>query len=613
MSSISQQHEAVAHPATDGLVPFYGNVSDVFMMDKSQVQLFTTLGSTRSPFQKITTWPNLNEVMARRSQEYWKEKGEAAWRQAGGIRDENGNYTCYPMSDIASDVVRELAHDLGGVIWDNPDGSRWAVRLVPTPGKNTGSFFGYAVSLPSPASRRSSRTSSGDATRGDPVVSGLRLYKRAEQLLFTIHWAVLKQRSSVVMLPDVLLGQVIWGGDRGSWPKDWRADLLVALKSLMALRVEVLRVSSAGWRPQFGAISTAVAHVEDLMVTRPIENHCRTWCPMDQSGVKHNHILVQVGLGFLGVMEKFSREDENGCRVYDFVHFPEDNDRKKDIQDAQQSGQLVSLNGPMALFGRGEGSGLSQAATRIVHALMAEVSRGQDKVSQARSDKAAVFVGNRVPGRTEHEIIECSLLMPNRRYIAFGGNGNRHGMGYQIVGEKSTGWLFRCGYIVPESELELARVVREFLTDLGELVEVLHLTVVGWNLGTGEFLDRDTLRCIARQRHGVSMLSSIHLRVYAPEDYLDRCRGYCEQLGNFTSIPGGTLRAASETSLATGRLNTLIYRAGIKQVELADRLELPQQYVSQLMKGTRPWPEAHRQKVLTFVSERLGDVSESGA
>src|SRR5207247_808856 len=49
-------------------------------------------------------------------------------------------------------------------------------------------------------------------------------------LHWAIHLAVINQRSSEVVLPDVLLGQALWGGNRQRWPKNWRAYLLAQLR-----------------------------------------------------------------------------------------------------------------------------------------------------------------------------------------------------------------------------------------------------------------------------------------------------------------------------------------------------------------------------------------------
>ena len=45
--------ENSADRATEGLVPFYGKVMDVCMVDKTQAQMFSSVGRTRCLFQGL--------------------------------------------------------------------------------------------------------------------------------------------------------------------------------------------------------------------------------------------------------------------------------------------------------------------------------------------------------------------------------------------------------------------------------------------------------------------------------------------------------------------------------------------------------------------------------
>jgi hypothetical protein len=67
---------------------------------------------------------------------------------------------------------------------------------------------------------------------------------------------VLAQRSSVVLIPDVFVGEAVWG-QRGRWPQDWRRDLMQTFRSLSLLHSEVLRLDGPGWRPKLGHIRCA--------------------------------------------------------------------------------------------------------------------------------------------------------------------------------------------------------------------------------------------------------------------------------------------------------------------------------------------------------------------
>jgi len=45
-------------------------------------------------------------------------------------------------------------------------------------------------------------------------------------LHWAIHQAVILQKASTVILADVVLAQVLWGGEKGRWPRNWRQRLV---------------------------------------------------------------------------------------------------------------------------------------------------------------------------------------------------------------------------------------------------------------------------------------------------------------------------------------------------------------------------------------------------
>jgi hypothetical protein len=411
----------------------------------------------------------------------------------------------------------------------------------------------------------------------------------------------------VVLLPDILLGQVVWGGARDQWPQDWRGDLLQTLRSLTDLRLEVLRLSSSeGWRPQLGMYSVAVGAVEQISLTRPQEDFCRPCCPMWGSKCVHRHLAIQAGYGFLGVLEHFATGEGAPCRTYDFKNAPE---AGEELREARKAGQLVTISAPTALFGRAKWAGLADAHLGIIQGLIAEVTRPVPPARSQRADQAHVLQGNKVPGVTPRSRVACPLLGAKGRYVAFCGNGKRWGMGYLIAGNDGRGWLERCGYDVPADPGELGREIRSFLGHLREVGEVLGLIVVGL-APNGEWLDLPTLIALAHTRHGVEQLLAVHLRVYGPEDYLARCRDHFSERGHFADIPGGESGAGDnghpQVAVGLADLSTRLRAAAIKQIELAQALGVSQPYVSQLMTSSRPWPEQARQRAEALLAERTG-------
>ena len=111
------------------LSPFYGRVEDVFMVDKTQAQLFASLGRHAGLFRGLARWPHLEQAFAVRSREWFHEMGAEKWEAAGGIHGPDGVWTCQPMSHLAAKAVREIAAGPGGLFWMDDSGVVWAVRL----------------------------------------------------------------------------------------------------------------------------------------------------------------------------------------------------------------------------------------------------------------------------------------------------------------------------------------------------------------------------------------------------------------------------------------------------------------------------------------------------
>ena len=258
-------------------VPFFGRVPDLVMVDRAERYVRRPGPGRRSPFRGIGAWPMLEDVIKACSQEFLERHGKPAWETAGGIYGDDGKPTCRQTSSMAVEAVRRVADGAGGMLWQDQDGTLWAVRLARRNGPSYNGqpepLFGFSISwqgsalLLDPHVRdqyeqaakkavsASVQTRLKTARQGlGAVGQRLRLYERAEQLLWAVHLAVTSQRSSTVLLPDVLLGQVIWGGDRAGWPKDWRGEILAGLKALTSLRSEILRLSPSEWRPRVGPI-----------------------------------------------------------------------------------------------------------------------------------------------------------------------------------------------------------------------------------------------------------------------------------------------------------------------------------------------------------------------
>jgi hypothetical protein len=200
-----------------GVSPFVGSLADTVMVDVTQAHMFSCVGRTRSPFGRVGDWPTLDDALSSRSRRVLAELGESRWSAAGGVLGPDGQPTCLLTSPLATAAVREAADRPGGVLWTDATGLVWAVRLVPVAGLQDGPYFGFAVGgLPAdPRGKRAGSPARSVASARRRLQAGgahLWLGPRAEQVLWAVHLAVVAQRRSVVLLPDVLLGQAVWGG-----------------------------------------------------------------------------------------------------------------------------------------------------------------------------------------------------------------------------------------------------------------------------------------------------------------------------------------------------------------------------------------------------------------
>jgi hypothetical protein len=131
--------------------------------------------------------------------------------------------------------------------------------------------------------RMDPRYGTGRPASGRPrIVGGLR---------WAIHLAVIAQRSAVVVLPDVLLGQVLWGGDRDTWPANWRRFLLDQLTEFSGgpgcLLVEVKLQEKGNERKS-----------------------CPEVCPLHSRGIGHRHLTVTIRTE--GDLDEEDRLDDEG-------------------------------------------------------------------------------------------------------------------------------------------------------------------------------------------------------------------------------------------------------------------------------------------------------------
>jgi hypothetical protein len=607
--------------------PFFGAVFDTAMVDRAQAQLITAIGRTPSPFTRVQDWPRINYVQSIRSQELLNTVGREAWHEAGGIYSSDGTPGFTSSSPAAIELVREVATSPGGMLWTDQDGIEWAVRLAGGLGPDRNTLYGFAINWhdhgelldPDVRSHLQQAIVGGLSHAAPPgaadpnarrrrVSNRLRLYRPAEQLLWATFAAVRQQRSSVVLLPDVMLGQVLWGGNRAIWPKNWRGEIFQILRSLSYLRSEVLRLTNRCWLPRLDAHSVAVAHVELVRPGQSRAGHCGPACPLSNRDVPHHHFLVQVGYGFLGSLERFaSFDDLSGNRTFDFSRRPE-GDAGEDLVAAQHEGALVQVVLPLKVFGPAPWSRLSVGKRSIVDVLAQEVTRAKKSSATSRPDRARLVIGAKVPGAIGRDKVVCPLLSPAIAYIAFGGNGRRAGMGYKVCG-----WLAKIGSDPSGDPRAVRRTARRFFRDLAGVAEIMGLVAVGLDPRRSQWFTLADLRQLAATKAGCRRLEELHLRIYGQEGCYDALRAYFAEQGGFGSIPGGAAVDGPASSHTDLDLRLRMQRGGVTQTMLAAELGTSQSFVSQILNGARPWPDGMRDRVARYIVEAAGNEKESRA
>lgn len=624
-------------------------IPDMAMADSTQVALFNAVGQTRRPFGQVEGWADLGDVLADRSQAMLTSQGDEAWRSAGGIRDKDGVMTFRCPSDAGAAVVRELAENEKGFLWTDDDEISWAVRLVPGAGYDR--YHGFGITWLGAGwvfdqqareqHRQVIEANLAQMQQADPAKNKamlrkaarrLWLFERAERMLWCIHAAVLLKRQSVVLLPDVFLRELIWAQEPGGWPQNWRQEVMSVLRSLSFLHGAEFHIGNASWKPQFDSSSVFLTNVRDLK-TKPSEDRCCESCLLWNvpGAPRHHHFMVSVGLGFLGVLERFqTSEDACGCRCYDFTKDGE-GDNQKAIVAARKAGQLVLVHQPTNLAGS-----LPHEQKQILQGLVREITR-QPRKNRNRVDKAEIQVGNTVSGTGKQPTITCPLLAPQGRYVAFGGNGRGTGRGYTLVGKTGTGWLYKCGYRIADNPDELCKTVTQFLGQLAILQASHGIIVAGLDTISMRWLGLEQLTSIGTIPLGLTRLENVLVRIYAPEDYLVRWReaaaglkcqdGHQDLQNGLPGLPAaeggpdngmggyGQLEgprnnrgngAANLLELSRNdQIATLLRQSHVSQEELANFLGYTQSFISQVLSGKRNWPDGKLEIAKAYLIDRV--------
>src|SRR5215469_1681277 len=206
-------------------------------------------------------------------------------------------------------------NDAGSIIPNNIDGSAFAVPfLLAVPDYVQADWF---VARP----RFHPTDNMGKVKRGRQRIGG--------GLHWAIHQAVIVQKTSRVILADVVLAQVLWGGEKSHWPRNWRHRLVQRLKRAATGKTGLSKV----------------IHREGDRG----ERECPAQCILHGTNIRHQHLEITISTrsenlvslegedeteyvgSFLGALEVFGEYD---CPDREYYWSPQEWSRPEEDEDA---------------------------------------------------------------------------------------------------------------------------------------------------------------------------------------------------------------------------------------------------------------------------------------
>lgn len=437
--------------------------------------------------------------------------------------------------------------------WHSPLGE-W-FRLLETPDLCIGIVVGTGDSA-------TGTDSTGPPVRGSP----LRFGPHAERLLWFLHGQVLRTKSSRLLVSDREVSSALWPSPSARPPAHWRSDIAVLFQSLLRLRV----VASDANDDDFGPSTRLLTRAEDLR-RDPAQDLCPDGCPSRGMGA-HHHYLIQLGPAFLGHLEDCRLKAGTGeSREYNFYH-------RRTLGRLSRQNRLGSVFLPAKLGAPGRTAALSPGQHRILQACLQEVTRVPAR-QRNQPVEHQVFTAGIIPN-FRRELTRCPLLDPAQELIAFGGNGHRRGLGYQIA--SPGGWCAKAGYDVEQPQ--------DFLRDLLALAAVLGLRIIGATRLPGDWIPGADLLSMASTPSGRQNLRHVHLRVYADADYWTQWATFFEW--------GPPRTSDSPLAMLQVRFST----SGLSQRLLAQQVNLGPSLLCRYLSGSRRIPEDVFQRLMMFLA-----------
>ena len=397
----------------------------------------------------------------------------------------------------------------------------------------------------------------------------------------------------------------MWGGDRKGWPQNWR--------QLMA------------------------EYLGSKDHPRTLNKACPATCPLHPSPELHQHFVLNSKTLldtqnreelFLGALEQFGYQDENGVRAYDWsgATAADEADRQaiqEQIDADRKAGRLVAVYLPVLLFGPSPRSGLSYEQRQLLLALTHELTRVN---LSNRPDKAKIVVGGKDPDPVNPSpVAACPYLTKGESYVDFTGNGGGstrrlHSRGYHLIGETKKGWLRKAGSAIPANNEGRWQAVKAFLTDLKTLSGAFGLIAAGWHSDQQKCHSLDEMIALVSSVAGRQWLDKCLRRVYTKTDYLTHWRRYFAERLVFTVLVSWDEDASVEhldekqvTIHSANDLQCWMHKIGWSDEDLAVKLGMARSWVNMQRTGKRKWSAKFAVKVQGLIDQTAsGEPAPNG-
>jgi len=637
--------------------PYYGVVSKNALVDMKTVKPYLDASlKSRGLFGKWSNLASLEEEASKLSQEILDAEGEDDWKKAGGYKEnKTGKLSLRQDSPRRGDLMISLAHRNRGFIWFDPsitpptEQACWLLRT------GDGNYLGFGLSWHGQAGpyydqfrewvRKRVQALSKEPPslfpedraqkekEMDVLTQSLSVWSRGTQLLWLLHDHVWQQSSSYVVIPDVTIGQALWGGDDTKWPDHWHREIESGLDSLILMDWRTWIITKEGsvhreghWKPVAGYKTPNHPEPEHRAPKECPEN-----CPLKNHDISHGHYIVGLSPNFVGVLDAWAISRKKRQAVAATDKSPDEilygwhskrleKEERKALQGNRGFARKDLLPGVMLTA---SWSGLTSSQKRLLLCLLDELTLAPERKGKhvtERTDLARIYEGGkplRIDSKTK---LDCLLLEKGKRYVCFGGNGKRPGGGYRIGGTPSKetpgvrgsrrgGWLHRAEYYeVRPGPGGSHAAVKSFLKDLRGVMDLLGGVAVG-NL-KGAWLPLEDMERLAARRN-IKDLLKVNVRPFGAEDYQERMEEYAREKGGFSDIP----RSQAELDLAVlkeveerggitrEKLKIELARRGIKQKDFAARLGITPAFLSYVLTGVKPFPEDLRKKARSLLEE----------